>query len=451
MTSQQEFNEASTQPVTARLNPPITPAVLDHAFAIASFIKSGHPNSSTVDEETKHIIRSITARHPTSEKYQKHQRTHSQRATRSNPAPVLHKPDWVTDLSTFKEDVRRFIRIYKDNWGDKEPPTPSDTFSISSAATKRPFISRQQSRETTIELPEDLQRRTPESDSTMDGRQTTASLDDIRRLIESSVNFAVNAAVNSAVDSAVDRALGNMSSNPGPPGPHGPPGPPSQPATPVNNNGSTTTPSFRARDVGYFDPNPDVEPVEVKETHQVYHNVFSFTNRVKARAVTMDATLLRNNLLSCLIGESERWYTEELSPITRIGLQNTGINEWCEHLEQRFRDPPGRSLAASEQERYTVIDVRRRREPARYVQSIVLLGRNAGIATTEAAQVIIAYEHMDPQLRQHLALPNERSTVETFIRELNIRKYIWFDMYTNNNNRVGTPSRAANNPPGRQN
>lgn len=99
--------------------------------------------------------------------------------------------------------------------------------------------------------------------------------------------------------------------------------------------------------------------MEVKETHQVYHNVFSFTNRLRARAITLDVTILRTYLPSCLIGKAERWYTEELSNITRLGLQNSSIDEWCNLLEKRFCNPPGRSLAALEMERYTIQDVRR--------------------------------------------------------------------------------------------
>ena len=81
----------------------------------------------------------------------------------------------------------------------------------------------------------------------------------------------------------------------------------------------------------------------------------------------MDPMVLRTNLPSSLIGKAERWYTEELSSITRVGLQNVSIDERCALLERRFRDPPGRSLTALEMERYTIQDVRRRRDPADYV------------------------------------------------------------------------------------
>ena len=64
-------------------------------------------------------------------------------------------------------------------------------------------------------------------------------------------------------------------------------------------------PQFRARDVGYFDPDPQAAPTEVKDNHKVYHNVFSFTNRLGVKATTMDATTLRQNLDSCLLGAAD--------------------------------------------------------------------------------------------------------------------------------------------------
>ena len=276
------------------------------------------------------------------------------------------------------------------------PQSAESTDNSRTTASNNPTSTRHTSRQSnrTEELPSDLRRIIPVESRTMEkqggqqgqqGQQGSINFDDLRRTIEATVNSAVN------------RALEGITSNSGPPGPPRPPGPPGEPSLTAASNGSTNMPAFMVRDVGYFDPNSDTEPVEIKEMHQVYHNVFTFTNRLKAKAVTMDATLLRNNLTSCLTGEAKRWYTEEISHITRIGLQNTGINEWCDLLEQRFRDPPSRSLAALEQERYTVTDVRKRREPAKYVQSVVLLGRDAGIATTRPSKAPRSRPHLQRQ------------------------------------------------------
>ena len=38
------------------------------------------------------------------------------------------------------------------------------------------------------------------------------------------------------------------------------------------------TPALHLRDIGYFDPDHDLEAIKVKDNYNVYHNVFSFTN-----------------------------------------------------------------------------------------------------------------------------------------------------------------------------
>ena len=47
----------------------------------------------------------------------------------------------------------------------------------------------------------------------------------------------------------------------------------------------------------------------------------------------------------------------------------------------------------------------------------------------------MAYEHMEGQLRQNLSRPNEDTTVESLIKELNTLKHIWFDIYGKNASR----------------
>ena len=180
----------------------------------------------------------------------------------------------------------------------------------------------------------------------MDNSWGSINLDDLCRVIESTVN------------TAMIHALERITPSPSPPGPLEPSGPAGEPGATVTSNGSSNPPTFSAREVGYFDPNPDVRLAKIKETHQIHYNVFSFTNRLKTCTVTMDPTLLRNNLPSCLIGKTERWYIEEISNITRLGLRNSSIDDWCELLERRFRDPPRISLIALERERYTIMDVR---------------------------------------------------------------------------------------------
>lgn len=145
----------------------------------------------------------------------------------------------------------------------------------------------------------------------------------------------------------------------------------------------------------------------------------------------MDVDVLWQNIDSCLLGTAEDWFTNQLSQIIRVGLRNdpTGIIEWYNTLEARFKDSPGKSLTLLEAIRYTVKDARNRRDPADYVSSIVLNSKNAGIADTKAAQVLLAYEHLDGELRQNLPRPTATSTNSDLLDELRHQKNIWFDIY----------------------
>ena len=40
----------------------------------------------------------------------------------------------------------------------------------------------------------------------------------------------------------------------------------------------TPVTAFWAQNISYFDPDPSIEAVKIKDNHSVYHNVFSFTN-----------------------------------------------------------------------------------------------------------------------------------------------------------------------------
>ncbi|KAL9591807.1 MAG: hypothetical protein Q9179_007352, partial [Wetmoreana sp. 5 TL-2023] len=164
----------------------------------------------------------------------------------------------------------------------------------------------------------------------------------------------------------------------------------------------TVNDRFRARDIGFFDPD-DAKAVE--------------SLRVKA-----DDGSLARNLDQCLLGKAERWYTEEISDITRAGLQ-TSVDLWCKELEARFRESPNTALDKSEKARYTVSDARARKDPEEYIQSIVACGKNAGTATTENAQVRTAYNHVDVQLRVMLPIPTDETTINQFLGQASFNNF----------------------------
>jgi hypothetical protein len=76
-----------------------------------------------------------------------------------------------------------------------------------------------------------------------------------------------------------------------------------------------------------------------KDDKSYYRNVWSFTNRLKILASTRDKRQLAQSIEAYLKGEAEKWWNNELINIERIGLiyNPTGVEEWCNLLEDRFR------------------------------------------------------------------------------------------------------------------
>ena len=193
------------------------------------------------------------------------------------------------------------------------------------------------------------------------------------------------------------------------------------------------TPALRLRDIGYFDPDHDLEAIEVKDNYNVYYNVFSFTNRLKVK-VGGSADLgvsIRFIIDGCLLGAAEAWYNGELDDNARDMLRNDplGISLWCRSLENRFREAPGKALSRLEALRYTTKDVRQHKDPEHYLQQIIIHGKSAGLAATENAQVLMAYEHMDAELRVLLPPPTRYTSMATLLQQVQAQKNNWFDLF----------------------
>ena len=74
--------------------------------------------------------------------------------------------------------------------------------------------------------------------------------------------------------------------------------------------------SFWVKDIGYFKPIVNAnKDIIVKNCDMIYQNVFFFTNWVWVKATTVDPELICQNLDFCLLDQTDKWYTEELSYI----------------------------------------------------------------------------------------------------------------------------------------
>lgn len=144
------------------------------------------------------------------------------------------------------------------------------------------------------------------------------------------------------------------------------------------------------------------------------------------KAESIDATLLKQNINTYLLDKADKWYTNQISRTTRVSFKNnsTGIVEWCKALESRFKYLLGKLLSLFENIRYTVTNTRRRKDPANYINAILLNSKKTGIVSTEAVQMLLAYKYIDAKLRRDLPLLIKTLTISALLDKLRNKKEV---------------------------
>ena len=90
-------------------------------------------------------------------------------------------------------------------------------------------------------------------------------------------------------------------------------------------------------------------------------------------------------------------------------------------------------------EKYTAADASREREPAEYVQTMLLHAKLANIDSVEN-QLTFAYKGISPELRAFVDPPDSNTTVSQFIAALEKKKDTWFDIQPRHHSRVSQGS-----------
>ena len=122
------------------------------------------------------------------------------------------------------------------------------------------------------------------------------------------------------------------------------------PSTSASAASADITAAPKASEIGYFFPNMPLDwgdkDVVEKDGKLYYQNVYSFTNWIRVVAQTRDIAKLKQTLDTCLRGEAELWWNNQLNHIMRLGyLAAPSLDHYCEALEARFCPPPSEALA----------------------------------------------------------------------------------------------------------
>ena len=101
---------------------------------------------------------------------------------------------------------------------------------------------------------------------------------------------------------------------------------------------SESSTHIKASDIGFFYPNMpykwgDSDIIDW-DGKNYYRNVYNFTNWIRVAAQTCDQCQLKQSLDSCLHGEAELWWNNQLNNILRTGYITThGVEDFCKALE----------------------------------------------------------------------------------------------------------------------
>lgn len=83
----------------------------------------------------------------------------------------------------------------------------------------------------------------------------------------------------------------------------------------------------------------------MKDNRRVHRSVFTFTSRLRAEVLPARITAICQGLPTCLLGKTEEWYSQQITRETQAPLVSSqDLGEWCQLLEERFRDPPNKRV-----------------------------------------------------------------------------------------------------------
>ena len=172
-------------------------------------------------------------------------------------------------------------------------------------------------------------------------------------------------------------------------------------------------PCFHTEELGTFDPD--------------LRDVYSFVERINEVTDFRGAPIVQTNIFLALRGKAKTWYEMELSSNEKANLRrpSSGINAWTSLLISRFR------LSATEIKRqlanirYTLPDAAAGKDPVDIVYQILRLTRERPVHQ----RLEEAFIRFDPNLQVQMLTPTVNTTIEKFIKELDIKKFMWWKHY----------------------
>ena len=163
-----------------------------------------------------------------------------------------------------------------------------------------------------------------------------------------------------------------------------------------------------------------------------FRDVHLFLDRVKDMTLIHDDQFVRKNLFICLRDIALQWYTFEILTETKELLRyKQGLRYWTDQLLKRFKKSSNVSIVTILRERYTMNDARRRRKFRKYAFIILRAAKSTDMKFV-TNQIAIIYNELDFEFQRDLIRSENISSLDTFLREIDDFKHIWWSLISRN-------------------
>jgi len=184
--------------------------------------------------------------------------------------------------------------------------------------------------------------------------------------------------------------------------------------------GTSTAKLRNAEEIGFFDPGHETESttgIVTNGKHAMYTDVFIFTDRLQYMVKLHGEQPVRNLWSTCLRGTALAWHAVELTEMEQDLLNNTSMALFCSVLNKRLRMAPAETLKSMNTSTFTLADLRNRKSIRIYTQEIFRAARSvAGESIYQ--QLLAIYNVLAPQIKIHITLPTETTTMRNFFEEV---------------------------------
>ena len=228
-----------------------------------------------------------------------------------------------------------------------------------------------------------------------------------------------------------------------------------------SNNDNTR---WNAEELKFFDSMYDNKSINTEqvmkhvEKNTYFRDVHLFIDRAKNMTVIHDEQFVRENLFICLRDTTFQWYISKISTeIKEFFRYEQELRYWTKQLLKKFKESADVFMITILRERYIMKNARRRRESREYA-SIILRATKSTELKFHVNQIAIIYNELDPEFQRNLIKSENVSSLNTFLREMNDFKHIWwaltaknksssqttYDRYQSNNNYNQSAGRLMN-------